>query len=446
MGHMGNGDELERAFGGATVHDMFNFLSVLVLLPLEVITNVLARMTETMTRNYQTNSDGEKKSKGIKTIISPILDRLIKANSKVIEDVAQGGSCASYYPTECNPTGTVNYEACVKNGRVGLITCSKDLGVCPAFFQEGADKKDDKVSGGISLALGILFLVLCLMGLVTVLKKMLLGSSTRIIRKATQINGYISMVIGCVITMAVQSSSVTTSVLTPLVGVGLVTVEQMYPLTLGANIGTTITSILAALVASTADSMQVALAHFFFNIFGIIIWYPAPLMRRVPIAMAKAMGKATRWWRGFPIFYIAVTFFLLPLILLGLSSLFVTGSEALVVLGAILTIGMFLLLAKFLWWWFRKDGAAKIEACFKRRQKKKDVLDIIGEEWEPLKDAVGKLKEHTGYIEENDDDDEEKGEGGEPKQLEISSLVSTGRTEHRSTTDVDETGEDTSSE
>lgn len=92
-----------------------------------------------------------------------------------------------------------------------------------------------------------------------------------------------------------------------------------------------------------------ALAHFFFNIFGIIIWYPVPRMRRVPIAMAKSLGKATRWWRGFPFLYLAVVFFALPLILLGISSLLVGGETSLITLGSILVIAIAFTLAKFLW-------------------------------------------------------------------------------------------------
>lgn len=177
----------------------------------------------------------------------------------------------------------------------------------------------------------------------------------------------------------------------------------MYPFTLGANIGTTITGILAAVVANTSDSMQVALAHFFFNIFGIIIWYPLPFTRRVPIRFAKGLGKATVWWRGFPILYIAICFFGIPLILLGLSALFTSGSKGLVVLGAILTIALGLLVVKFFWWWCRLDGRSKTELCLRRRQKRKDVLNDLVDEWEPLKDAVTALKDHTGYIDEGED-------------------------------------------
>jgi len=237
---------------------------------------------------------------------------------------------------------------------------------------------------------------MCLGGLVKVLKSMLLGGSEEIIKKATAVNGYVSMAIGCGITMAVQSSSVTTSVLTPIVGVGIVSVEQMYPLTLGANVGTTITSILAGLVAETSDAMQVALAHFFFNIFGILIWYPVPIMRAVPIKMCKALGKATRWWRGFPFLYIAVVFFFIPLVLLGLSSLFINDSKALVTLGSLLTVFIVLFLAKFLWWWFKRDGMGITEANFKRRQYKKDIMARVIDEWDPLVVTVKDIKSEVG--------------------------------------------------
>jgi sodium-dependent phosphate cotransporter len=50
----------------------------------------------------------------------------------------------------------------------------------------------------------------------------------------------------------------------------------MYPLTLGANIGTTVTGFLAAIVSANVNSLQVALAHLFFNLSGIVIWYPIP--------------------------------------------------------------------------------------------------------------------------------------------------------------------------
>jgi sodium-dependent phosphate cotransporter len=69
------------------------------------------------------------------------------------------------------------------------------------------------------------------------------------------ITGYIAIFVGAVMTFIVQSSSVFTSALTPLVGLGVISLKRVYPLTLGANIGTTTTAILASL-ATTGDSFQ----------------------------------------------------------------------------------------------------------------------------------------------------------------------------------------------
>merc|ERR1712232_964164 len=107
-------------------------------------------------------------------------------------------------------------------------------------------------------------------------------------------------------------------------------------ITLGANIGTTITALLAALL-STTEALQVALAHLFFNISGIIVWYPVPFMRRIPLNAARQLGKATRIWRGVPIVYILIAFFLLPALLLGISMLFTAGVKGFMVLGSMLT-------------------------------------------------------------------------------------------------------------
>merc|ERR1719223_2723696 len=190
--------------------------------------------------------------------------------------------------------------------KVGLITCDKDLG-CPAFFQDGASRQDDEISGGVIFFLAIMILIICLVGLVTILQKMLMGVSTRIIYKATNINGSLAILVGAGITILVQSSSITTSVLTPLVGVGALRLEQMLPLTLGANIGTTVTGLLAAFLGN-ANGMQVALAHLMFNITSILIWYPVPFMRNVPLNAARALGRGTRIWRLFPLVYIFVCF------------------------------------------------------------------------------------------------------------------------------------------
>merc|ERR1712176_795583 len=192
---------------------------------------------------------------------------------------------------------------------------------------------------GAAFILGLVILFICLFAMVTMLQKMLLGASTRIVHKATNINGYLAILVGVGITILVQSSSITTSTFTPLVGLGVVQLEQMYPITLGANIGTTITALLAALLSST-NAMQVALAHLFFNISGIIVWYPIPFMRNIPLNAARNLGKSTRIWRGVPIVYILVAFMLIPVALLGLSIMFTQGVKGLTVLGSLITVAL----------------------------------------------------------------------------------------------------------
>ncbi|KAL0158880.1 hypothetical protein M9458_046956, partial [Cirrhinus mrigala] len=114
--------------------------------------------------------------------------------------------------------------------------------------------------------------------------------------------------------------------------IGVISIERAYPLTLGSNIGTTTTAILAALASpgeTLANSLQISLCHFFFNISGILLWYPIPFMR-IPIRLAKALGNRTAKYRWFAGLYLILCFVLLPLIILGLS---IAGWQVLVGVG-----------------------------------------------------------------------------------------------------------------
>merc|ERR1719231_1252571 len=104
------------------------------------------------------------------------------------------------------------------------------------------------------------------------------------------LSGYLAMGTGVVVTICVQSSSITTSALTPLVGVGVINIDRMYPTVLGANIGTCVTGVLAALAADPSKlrlTLQVAYSHLFFNLCGIVIWYVIWPMRALPVSAAK---------------------------------------------------------------------------------------------------------------------------------------------------------------
>ncbi|EED89425.1 sodium phosphate cotransporter, Na/Pi cotransport system protein [Thalassiosira pseudonana CCMP1335] len=415
MGQMADGAQLERAFAGATVHDLFNLLSVAVLFPLEVISHYLYYLTKAMLPSSV--ADGESWSGPIKQIVSPLAGRVLKANKNVIKDIAtkKVESCDDYYPVACID-GIEDYKHCTTKcedgdipgetcGRVGTITCDKKTG-CPAFFQNGATKKDDDISGGVCLVLSLALLIVCLIGLVNVLQRGLMGMSTRIIYKATNVNGLIAILIGAAITVLVQSSSITTSVLTPLVGVGCIQLEQMLPLTLGANIGTTVTGLLAAMVSDNVEALQVALCHFFFNISGIIIWYPLPFMRKVPLNGARALGRATRRSKLVPPIYIIIVFFVIPLVLLGISALFEQKTVGFTVLGSFVVIGVVLGIARFVWWWKKQDGHQACLDCLDKRTAMNECKATLPEDMKFLKQKVARLSEHTGLPEDEEEAEE----------------------------------------
>jgi solute carrier family 34 (sodium-dependent phosphate cotransporter) len=98
------------------------------------------------------------------------------------------------------------------------------------------------------------------------------------------------MAVGILVTIAVQSSSITTSILVPLAGAGVLSLRNAYPVTLGANVGTTITALLASLAAARPEALTVALAHTIFNVSGILILYPLPRVREIPLRAAEGLA------------------------------------------------------------------------------------------------------------------------------------------------------------
>jgi sodium-dependent phosphate cotransporter len=128
------------------------------------------------------------------------------------------------------------------------------------------------------------------------------------------------MAMGAVITIAVQSSSITTSLLVPLVGAGIVPLETAFSATLGANIGTTVTALLASMTG-TPQAVTVALVHLLFNISGIVIIYPLKQVRYSPLRVAKALAAKTMERRIYALFYMVGVFFILPLLFVLIDKL-----------------------------------------------------------------------------------------------------------------------------
>jgi phosphate:Na+ symporter len=83
----------------------------------------------------------------------------------------------------------------------------------------------------------------------------------------------IAIIVGVLITTLFQSSSVTGGLILALATSGLISLPQGIGLMLGANIGTTSTALLAA-IPMAIEAKKTALAHFLFNLIGVIIIYP----------------------------------------------------------------------------------------------------------------------------------------------------------------------------
>lgn len=387
-----------------TVHDIFNVLTVAILFPIQLATGYLRHLTEAMTEGVNVR-DGEKWEGPVKHLVSPLSEVLIVPNKKMIQQIAESGdSCNKFYPVQCDPAvDPPTYESC--QGEFGLIACDKEKEHCPVFFLQDGEPHDDKVSGAVVFFMGIILIFVGLVCLVIILQRMLLGISTRVIYKATDMNGYIAIAIGASITMLVQSSSITTSTLTPLVGMGVLQLEQMFPLTLGANVGTTVTGIMAALVSDEVDALRVALAHLMFNVSGIMLFYPLVFMRQIPLYCARRLGRISRIWRGFPIVYVALVFFLLPLLVLGLSALFEKKITSYTVLAAFIVflVGMFGLY--WLYWCRYSGGADACAECMSNRERQRAAVRELPADMEYVMETLEALIEHTKLPVIDDDED-----------------------------------------
>jgi sodium-dependent phosphate cotransporter len=204
------------------------------------------------------------------------------------------------------------------------------LGLCDKRLLKGGlalDEWDmtDEGAGTLLTILGLLGLCSCLFNIVYCLQIIIKGVAARVLKRVVGFNAYLNIAVGMFITIMVQSSSITTSTLTPIAAVGLISLEEMFPLTLGANVGTTLTGIMGATVATSnpVEAMQVALCHLFFNLFGILLWYPAPVMRNVPLNMCKFLGRMTAndtYGKVFPLIYTFTVFFIIPGIAYGIAS------------------------------------------------------------------------------------------------------------------------------
>jgi len=231
---MGHKEQFRRSFSCATVHDMFNWLSVIVFTSLESTTHFLEKMTSYMVSNMNFNTSVSSPDM-LKTITKPLINLVIQIDSEVLEGWAENR-------TEYENISTMLKPGCDDQRCNYLI----------AYIGSESAGLSDVYVGLILVIFSLVLMCGCLLIIVKILNSLIGGKVMSMIKKkvnsdlpyAPWLTGYVAIAVGAILTFFLQSSSVFTSTLTPLAGAGLVTLERAFPLTLGSNIGTTTTSIL----------------------------------------------------------------------------------------------------------------------------------------------------------------------------------------------------------
>ncbi|MCU0639711.1 MAG: Na/Pi symporter [Candidatus Krumholzibacteria bacterium] len=257
--------EFKRAFAGAVVHDFFNIFTVLVFFPIELNFHLIQKLALSLTRVFE-GAGGANITSPLGVILDPAAD--------AIEGLL---------------AGVLGFHD-ITAGIILLI-----------------------------FSLGIMFSALLF--LVKVMKSLIIGRTEVFINRFLFRNDGIAFLLGLLLTSIVQSSSITTSLIVPLVASGVITLNRCYPYTLGANIGTTITAILASLATVSAVSGQAvntigvttAFAHLTFNILGVSVFYP---LKRIPIFCASSLAELAAESKRWAIVFMLGLFFVVPIIII----------------------------------------------------------------------------------------------------------------------------------
>ncbi len=268
LSYLGNKEEFSRAFSASTVKDLFNLLAVLIFFPLEVLFHPLERL------------------------------------SAALASLLIGGADLSI--DDYNIVGMLTRP---------LRNLIRDA---TAFLPE-------PLNGILQIIIGIALILVSVHFMSKLLNRLMVGRAKEILHTALGRGALASIVSGTIVTILVQSSTISTTLMVPLAGSGTVGLGVVYPFTVGANIGTTVTGLLAATAVQgpqAVPAMTIALVHFFFNLFGTLIIFGIPFLRHLPVVGAERLGAAAseRPWVAFA--YLGGVFFAVPLLLLGLTMLF----------------------------------------------------------------------------------------------------------------------------
>lgn len=266
LGHVRERKEFARAFSAATVHDFFNLLSVVIFLPLEIAFGLLEKI------------------------------------GKMLAAPFYGGGSASM--------GGLNF---VKAATAPVVD-----GIKKPLLAIG-----DQVGGILLIVVGIALIFLSIHFIGKLLKRLMVGKAKEIMHTAIGRGPVSGIFSGTLVTVLVQSSSTTTSLMVPLAGSGAFGLKQIYPFTLGANIGTCITALLAAtaVTGNGEAALQIAFIHLSYNVIGVLLIYGLPILRFLPVRAAEWLGVTAAENKAVALAYILGVFFVIPGLCLGVTSL-----------------------------------------------------------------------------------------------------------------------------
>ncbi len=258
LAHMGRKDEFYRAFSVATVHDFFNLMAVALLLPLEMATGYLQK-------------------------------------------------AATWLASSLTGFGGVDYDSPIKGALKAALKPVK------AVIHTVSDS--ERVQAVLLILVSGLLIYFALLFLVKVMRGAMNSRVETIVSRGLYRSPLVAMLVGIIVTVMVQSSSITTSLLVPLAGAGLLSLEQAFPITIGANIGTTVTAFLAALAVTGPNAIAgvtIALVHLLFNVTATTLIYPVKRVRLIPLNAARRLAGIAVKSKSLAIAFVFALFYGLP--------------------------------------------------------------------------------------------------------------------------------------
>lgn len=265
LGTVGQKEPFRRAFAAATVHDFFNLLAVAIFLPLEVMTGFLDKSAHALAAIFEGSGGANTDDADVISMATkPVVDGATWATSWVGSDVVHGVVLAVI-------------------GAAGILLVVRLLGM--------------------------------------VLGQLMVGRAKMLLHKSVGRGPVAGMTAGAGVTVLAQSSSVTTSLMVPLAAANTLSLKQIYPYTLGANIGTTMTALIAALAASeyAGEALTIALVHLLFNIFATVLIYGVPFLRNLPLRGATVLSEAATKNKWYVVAWVGGVYLALPGAILFLS-------------------------------------------------------------------------------------------------------------------------------